>query len=88
MVLIPILLLGVGVAFWYRRWHLMVHHPEKYERFHETEKKFAKVQVAATERTAKGLLAALLSAMRFIGSKLFRKKDRTPPVLGGQSWKS
>jgi hypothetical protein len=86
MVLIPILLLGVGVAFWYRRYHLMVHHPEKYERFHETEKKFAKVQVAATERTARGLLAALRSAMRFLGSKLFRKKDRNPSVLGEKRW--
>jgi hypothetical protein len=66
----------------------MVHDPEKYERFHETEKKFAKVQVAATERAAKGLLAALRSAMRFIGSKLFRKKDRNASVLGDKRWMS
>lgn len=86
MVVIPILLIAVGGAIWYRRWHLMVHDPEKYERFHEVEKKFATVQVAATERAAKGLLAALRAATKFIIGKLFKKKDSAPSMLGDRQW--
>jgi hypothetical protein len=78
MVLIPILLIGIGVAFWYRRMHLMVNHPDKYERFHEAEKKFARVQVKATERTARGLLAALRRVWEWLG-KRFSKRE--PPLL-------
>lgn len=87
MVLIPLLLIVIGVAFWYRRMHLMVNHPEKYERFHQAERKFAKVQVETTERAAKGLLAALRSAMRFIIGKLSRK-ERDNQLLGDRQWNS
>jgi hypothetical protein len=84
MVLIPILLIAIGVALWYRRMHLMVRHPDKYQQYHEKEKKFAKVQVEATERTAKGLLAALRGAMRWLGKRL--RKDRTPSMLEDREW--
>jgi hypothetical protein len=86
VVVILILLIAIGGATWYRRWHLMVHDPEKYERFQEAETKFAKVQVAATERAAKGLLAVLRAATKFIIGKLFKKKDSTPSMLGDRQW--
>jgi hypothetical protein len=79
MVAIPILLLIIGVAFWYRRMHLMVNHPpDRYERFHEAEKKFAHVLVKATERAARGLLAALRRVWEWLGRR-FSKRE--PPLL-------
>jgi hypothetical protein len=72
MALIPLLLLAVGAAFWYRRLHLMVNHPDKYERFHRAEMEFAKVQVAATERAARGLVAAVRAMARLLSKKFKR----------------
>jgi hypothetical protein len=86
VVVIPILLISIGVAVWYRRMHLMVNHPDRYERFHQAEKEFAKVQVRVTERAAKGLLAGLRTAMKFIIGKLFKKKDSAPSMLGDRQW--
>ncbi len=74
------------MALWYRRMDLLVNHPDRYAAFHEKEKEFAKVQVKATEKVAKGLLAALRGAMQFIIGKLFKKKDSTPSMLGDRQW--
>ena len=69
MVVILILLVAIGVAAWYGRWHLMTHHPEKYEQLHRAEREFAKVQVTATERAVRGLVAAIKGMARFLSSK-------------------
>jgi hypothetical protein len=82
MVLIPLLLVIIGVAFWYRRMHLMVNHPDKYEQFHEKEKKFARVQVKTTERAAKGLLAAL----RRLWERLGKRNGRKPQLMEDREW--
>lgn len=68
MVVFLILLVAIGVAVWYGRWHLMIHHPEKYEQFHRAEKEFAKVQVAATERAVRSLVAAIKGMRRLLSS--------------------
>lgn len=72
MIVILFLAIAIGVAFWYRRLNLMVNHPDKYERFHRAEKAFAKVQVEATERTARGVVAAIQAMVRFVARK-FKK---------------
>ena len=59
MILILVALVVIGVALWYRRMHLMVNCPDKYEQFHEQEKKFAHIPVTAAERAARELLEAL-----------------------------
>jgi hypothetical protein len=69
---ILVLCIALGVALWYRRLHLMVHDPEKYERFQRAEKTFAKVQVAITERAIRGLVAAIKGMARLLSSK-FKK---------------
>jgi hypothetical protein len=69
MVLFLFLLVATGVAVWYVRWHLMIHHPEKYEQVHRAEKEFARVQVAATERAVRGLVAAIKGMARLLSSK-------------------
>jgi hypothetical protein len=69
MVVFLFLLVAIGVAVWYGRWHLMIHHPEKYEQLHRAEKEFAKVQVAATERAVRGLVAAIKGMGRLLGSR-------------------
>jgi hypothetical protein len=67
-----LLFIAIGVALWYRRLHLMVHDPEKYERFQRAEKAFAKVQVAMTERAVRSLVAAIEGMGRLLSSK-FKK---------------
>jgi hypothetical protein len=69
MVVILSLLVAIGVAVWYGRWHLMIHHPQTYEELHSAEKDFAKVSVAATERAVRGLVAAIKGMGRLLGSK-------------------
>jgi len=69
MIVILFLLVASGCAVWYGRWYLMVHDPERYERFHRAEKEFAKVQVAATERAVRGLVAAIKGMARLLSSK-------------------
>jgi hypothetical protein len=59
MILILVALVIIGVALWYRRMHLIVNCPDKYEQFHESEKKFAHIPVTVAERAARGLLEAL-----------------------------
>ena len=59
MVLVSLILISIGVAFWYRRMHLIVNCPDRYEQFHEQEKKFAHIPVTAAESAARGLLEAL-----------------------------
>ncbi len=70
MVVFLFLLVAIGVAAWYGRWHLMIHHRETYyEQFHRAENEFAKVVVAATERAVGGLVAAIKGMARLLGSK-------------------
>ena len=59
MILILVALVIIGVALWYRRMHLIVNCPDRYEQFHEQEKKFAHIPVSVAERAARGLLEAL-----------------------------
>jgi hypothetical protein len=59
MVLVSLILISIGVALWYRRMHLIVNCPDRYEQFHEQEKKFAHFPVSVAESAARGLLAAL-----------------------------
>jgi hypothetical protein len=69
MVVILTLLLAIGVAVWYGRWHLMIHHPQMYEECTKMEGEFAKVSVTATERAVRGLVAAIKGMGRLLGSK-------------------
>ena len=59
MILILVVMVILGVALWYRRMHLIVNCPDRYEKFHEQEKKFAHFPVRAAESATRGLLAAL-----------------------------
>jgi hypothetical protein len=69
MVVFLFLLVAIGCGLWYGRWHLMIHHPERYEQVHRAEKEFARVQVAATERAVRGLVGAIRGMGRLLGSK-------------------
>lgn len=69
MVVFLLLIVAIGVGLWYGRWYLMIRYPEQYEQVHRAEKEFAKVQVAATERAARGLVAAIKGMARLLGSK-------------------
>jgi len=59
MILILVVMVILGVALWYRRMHLIVNCPDRYEQFHEQEKKFAHIPVSVAERAGRGLLEAL-----------------------------
>lgn len=72
MIVVPFMLIAIGVALWYRRLNLMTKDPDAYERYHRAEKAFAKRQVELTERTARGLLAAIKALVRLLGRK-FKK---------------
>lgn len=69
MVVFLSLLVASGAAAWYGRWHLLVHHPQKYEAVHRAEAEFAKAMVAATERAVRGLVAVIKGMARLLGSK-------------------
>jgi hypothetical protein len=69
MVAFLFLLVAIGAAVWYGRWHLMVHHPQTYEECTKMEREFAKVSVIATERAVMGLVAAIKGMARLLGSK-------------------
>ena len=74
MILILVVMVILGVALWYRRMHLIVNCPDRYEQFHEQEKKFAHVPVAAAESAARGLLEALRRLWEWL-CRLLRKRD-------------
>lgn len=63
---------AAAIALCYCRLHLMTRNPGAYERFHRAEKAFAKRQVEATERAARGLVAVIKALVRRLGQK-FKK---------------
>lgn len=69
MVVILFMFIAIGVGFWYRRLSLMVNRPDQYERFFRAEKAFANLLIAATERAAGGLVAAVKAMVRRAGRK-------------------
>ena len=69
MVVILFMFIAIGVGFWYRRMYLMTRKLDAYERFHRAEKAFANLLVAATERAARGLVAAVKAMVRRAGRK-------------------
>lgn len=69
MVVILFMFIAIGGGFWYRRMHLMTKEPDAYERFHRAEKAFANLLIAATERAARGLVAAVKAMVRRAGRK-------------------
>lgn len=72
MIVILLLVIIAGVALWYHRLHLMTRNPDAYEKYHRAERAFAKRQVEATERTARGFVAAIKALVRLVGRK-FKK---------------
>lgn len=72
MIVFLLLVIAAGVAFWHYRLRLMTRNPDAYEKFHRAEKAFAKVQVEATERTARGFVAAIKALARLLARK-FKK---------------
>lgn len=69
MVVILFMSIAIGVGFWYRRLSLMVNGPDQYLRFFRAEKAFANLLIAATERAARGLVAAVKTMVRRAGRK-------------------
>lgn len=72
MLVISFIANAAAIALCYCRLHLMTRKPGAYEKFHRAERAFAKRQVEATERAARGLVAAIKALVRLLSRK-FKK---------------